>query len=820
MKVLSLHIENIRGIKKIDLEPRGENFVVFGPNGTGKSAVVDALDFLFTGKISRLVGEGTKGVTLSKHGCHIDKSPKETVVKAEIEMPGSEESIILERTLSNPLDLKVLKGEKSGFSDVLKIASRGHHVLSRREILKYVAAQKGERAKEIQALLNLEKVEKLRQDFVRVEHETEKEYENLKMQYESRKNELCRYLSISQDQFSEKKALEKINEMRENLKGKPIKELEEENIKRDLSPPSIPTEERKINPELIKTNLDKVKTILSQESLLIRESEKKLICELNRFKTDEKLRKELQSFKLLKLGISLLDDSGKCPLCEKAWKPKELRRKLKTRLLSAEEAKKLQSSVDELLENLRIKYNDFKICLGEVVKSFDILSLKEMEPIFQHWVKEIKKQIDALSEHEKKLNIIEGNLKKPNLFAPEKIEEKLEIIEKKLESEGKKLSEEQKIWDALTKIEHVVQIYKEARERFKKSELIYKQANLLRIVYEESKDKILNDLYERIKNDFVTYYKFLHGEDEKEFDADFKAKGAELSLDVDFYGRGKFPPVALHSEGHQDSMGICLYLALMKLLSEEKVQLTVLDDVVMSIDDNHRRAFSKLLLKFFPNKQFLITTHNRTWARQLQTEGIVKGKNTIEFKGWSVDHGPVYEKDSDMWVRIDKDIEENNITSAAATLREGAEYYFQDVCDKIKAKVVFKADGRYELGDLLPEAVSQYKKILRKAKESSNSWGNKKQVEKLSEIESIANEIIKRTQYEQWGINENIHYSRWKDFSSKDFQPIAEAFRDLFDLFRCSDCGSLLYVTEKKKELNNFRCNCQKISWNLIIKKR
>lgn len=56
MKVLEFHIENIRGIRNIDLKPQGKNFVIYGPNGTGKSAVVDALDFLMTGHMSRLEG--------------------------------------------------------------------------------------------------------------------------------------------------------------------------------------------------------------------------------------------------------------------------------------------------------------------------------------------------------------------------------------------------------------------------------------------------------------------------------------------------------------------------------------------------------------------------------------------------------------------------------------------------------------------------------------------------------------------------------------------------------------------------------------------
>lgn len=55
MKIIKLTIRGIRGIKdEITLEPNGENMVISGINGTGKSSVVDAIEFLFTGGISRL----------------------------------------------------------------------------------------------------------------------------------------------------------------------------------------------------------------------------------------------------------------------------------------------------------------------------------------------------------------------------------------------------------------------------------------------------------------------------------------------------------------------------------------------------------------------------------------------------------------------------------------------------------------------------------------------------------------------------------------------------------------------------------------------
>ena len=102
MRILTLEVTNIRGIKNINLSPNGQNVVVYGPNGTGKSAIVDAIDFLLTGKISRLTGEGSKVLDLKEHGCHIDSRDdlKKTVVKAKVKI-GDQEAV-LQRTLSKP----------------------------------------------------------------------------------------------------------------------------------------------------------------------------------------------------------------------------------------------------------------------------------------------------------------------------------------------------------------------------------------------------------------------------------------------------------------------------------------------------------------------------------------------------------------------------------------------------------------------------------------------------------------------------------------------------------------------------------------------
>jgi len=77
MRIERLTISNFRGIKgEFELEPEGDNLVLVGPNGSGKSSVIAAVDFLLTGSIQALSGEGTQSITERRHGPHVDATPE------------------------------------------------------------------------------------------------------------------------------------------------------------------------------------------------------------------------------------------------------------------------------------------------------------------------------------------------------------------------------------------------------------------------------------------------------------------------------------------------------------------------------------------------------------------------------------------------------------------------------------------------------------------------------------------------------------------------------------------------------------------------
>jgi predicted ATP-binding protein involved in virulence len=62
IKLEHAHIEEVRGIRKLDIDFGKENFSISGPNGSGKSGVIDAIEFGLTGQIGRLTVRAVKKV--------------------------------------------------------------------------------------------------------------------------------------------------------------------------------------------------------------------------------------------------------------------------------------------------------------------------------------------------------------------------------------------------------------------------------------------------------------------------------------------------------------------------------------------------------------------------------------------------------------------------------------------------------------------------------------------------------------------------------------------------------------------------------------
>ena len=820
MRLIELEIERVRGIPQLKIVPGGKTFLVCGPNGSGKSAIIDAVDFLITGRISRLTGPGTSGISLAKHGPHIGHDPKQASVRAIIQLPGVEKPIEVSRSMARPGELICGPAVAPLMRTICASAAQGTLCLTRREILRFIAAEAGTRATQMQALLSLSDIEEIRKTLVSVV----RDLDTKKKEVERTRNQamLAAATTVESASFDANVVLAAVNRARRRLGGQDIELLQSDQLKRDIiGPGGRAIQALPMNLDLLEVDVQSlvnVKRPAVQMSIAALDSELRQLLE--DIRSDPERMRALELQQLVESGMQLIDETGRCPLCDTSWPPGKLREHLEEKHSLAKAAKETKDRIAHLASLITERANTAADLIKRVEEAARTVAGAEDAAWLRTWLGELQRLVGSLRDPLAAYPVPESDPRKVwRMLAPDRILMPLRQIRLAVMRQFGKPSPEQTAWDLLTRLEENLKALEGAERHFVRAQQSHRRAAALEDCFTSARDATLDDLYDSVSKRFEDLYKRLH-EDEPEFTARIEPDGARLDFDVDFYGRGAHPPLALHSEGHQDSMGLCLYLALTEALSASTMDLVLLDDVVMSVDKGHRRELSRVLKDSFGHRQFLITTHDTSWAYELQHNGVVESHNMIEFCGWTVEDGPRTRYSADMWKEIDKALEAEDISDAARRLRRGLEEYFDLVCAGLGAKTIHRMDQRWGLGDLLFPAVGKYRELLKAAKAAAQSWGNTEGFDSLNELDSTVSQVVARTQAENWAVNPSVHYSRWADLGREDFRPVHQAFFDLWGLFRCAKCGATLYVlTDKRKAESALRCSCGNVNWNLVRKR-
>lgn len=814
MKLLELTICEVRGIRHLTLKPDGKNIVISGPNGSGKSGVVDAIDFLLTGKIQRLTGKGTKAITLKQHGVHVGATAADTEVKALVSIAGYPKPLEIRRSISKP-DLLIYPPEaETALKPVLDFAKSGQHVLSRREILKFITAESGDRATDIQAILNLNDVEEVRQSFVKARNTLKTESEGAQKGLKIAEANVAGAAQMAR--YSETELLDQVNTYRAAMTGPSLATLPGENLKQRLS---APKEQRQssINPVVAEGDLKSLMSRLGAEAVAGRsERATDLIFQVDSLLRDTKLLVEADQVKLVELGVGMLDDTGACPLCDHEWPVGELTEYLGGKLARGSEARRALQEIQSLASPLMEELRSVRSTLLALGKTAAKTNSADATCNIEAWCGEIDRLEAFLTDPVacKRSGVITGSTIGA-LGGSENSLSSLSSMVKTVMEAAPTVSPEQTAWDLLTRIEEHWLLLVRAKIAAEVAKAAADRGIALCAAFESGRNQALQDLYDSIKARFVELYRDIHRTDEGQFNALIKPEGAGLTFEVDFFGNGSHPPHALHSEGHQDSMGLCLYLSLAEKLNTGIVDLIVLDDVVMSVDAGHRREVCRMLKKRFPERQFLITTHERAWAGQLRAECVVSSGNSINFYNWSLETGPCVDQSDDAWEIIRAALERDDVNRAAHALRYGLESFFRQACGNLRAQVPYNTSERWDLGDFMPSAVTRLRKYIKDAATSAKSWGKNDDAASLEEFESVLAQAFQKSQAEQWAINPNVHFNAWADFSRQDLEPVVETMQELCQQFKCSTCDGALEAQSVGMDVKFVKCPCGNVSLNL-----
>lgn len=226
IKIDKIHIQKFRGIIDLSVTFQGQNFTVCGPNGTGKSGIVDTIEFVLSGDISRLSGAGRGGVSVKTHAPHVDygDNPEVAVVSLHGKVVSTGETFKISRNVANANTPTILPASPTIIETIEQLSVRKNISLSRRELIQYVISTPTNRASQVNALLQLEQLSNLRKTFQKIVNAEENLRKTLVRQRKTAADNLINALNIPN--FSADAVLKAANERRKVLGLPEIEKLE------------------------------------------------------------------------------------------------------------------------------------------------------------------------------------------------------------------------------------------------------------------------------------------------------------------------------------------------------------------------------------------------------------------------------------------------------------------------------------------------------------------------------------------------------------------------------------------------------------------
>ena len=812
IQVESITIREFRGIRDLTLDFKGKSFAICGPNGTGKSGVVDALEFALTGNVSRLSGEGRGDISLKQHGPHVDRrnDPDKARVSVRVTIPSLSKTVTIERSLKNPAAARVVPADPAVLEVLRQVEAHPEIVLSRRELIRYVIATPGKRAEEVQALLHLDQVEQVRVGLQKIANTCEKQLVPLDTAVKLARENLLRALGISE--LQKEKVLATANAQRMSLSLPALMDLTETTSLKDGMATPGPAQPQRIPKAQtladIRATREALAEICSDDTM---KGVVEVSADLNVILGDPAVAASVKREAFFTTGMELVE-AGACPFCDTPWDLGELKTYVQAKLDHLKEVSRkrraAETKIAPLIATLRKVQAAINSVVGYAALASPPLALKAAHEYSVH-CEAVIQRLNALLPIAETITVLANVPIIPQIILDE-IREFDQVVATLPEPTKRDSAR-----DWLVVAEERLENWRDALRKQKIAKDQVLGTRQISDIYAAASDKVLAGIYADVEKDFASLYGFINREDEDKFKAHLIPSMGKLGFDVDFYGRGFFPPGAYHSEGHQDGMGLCLYLALMKHLQGGNFTFSVLDDVLMSVDAGHRREACSLLKKEFPNTQFIMTTHDPIWLRHMRTEGIIGGRSAVHFRNWNVDHGPTRWDARDVWTEIEDYRKENDVRAAASLLRHYLEYESAELCHRLRAPVEFRGDAQYQLGDLLPPAITRMRELYRRAKEAGNSWNQREIIEQLAAREAEFAKLAATSNAEQWQVNVAVHYNSWNNLGKEDFAPVVKAFQDLLHGFTCTDCGEYLRVSPEREAAESIRCECGKTMINL-----
>jgi len=785
-QIKKLTIEAFRGIPYLELDLEGKSLLLRGDNGTGKSSIVDAIEFFFSGKVSHL--EGVQGLSLQRHGPHVSFSTSNVSIGITFD-PGN---ITLTRSFA------ARPACPPQFAQYFEVAQTGSFILRRAQILEFIVSQPAERFRAIGSIIGIEELDAYELELMRLRDSLEAKVTSKRTLHKQGMQELSSILEREINTYDD--ILTALNDVLKGLNLPTVKSLEHIDEHAEVMLRSIKggaaLTRGNILEELLRTSA--VQLINDKEVLETIVATNGKIRELLK----DGAKKERSIADLLEAGRKVIQDweMDTCPLCEQEINREELLNTIGKRIGTVK-------ALSEKASEIRKACTIIKGSLEELSKRVTTLvSKSESIPELSEFRDKLKKNLEIINIFITKVDSSgEAEAEIPDDEFQHEVREISSLVNSigtkcnELFASEKVTEEEKKVLKAVGLIQQTKMKVEELRKisgELIANEKYYKMASKLYSAFTSIKKAKVQDVFNVIQQDMQKFYSMLHPDDpHKNIQLKLPTgRRASIELKIESFGRKDEDPRAFTSEGHLDSLGLCIFLSFVKKFNAG-CSLIILDDVVTTVDAGHRENICKLLHNEFADRQLIITTHEGLWYEQLRASqralGVEGNFKCSTVTKWDLETGPVIRPYKPRWERIQERIAAGD-KSAGNEGRIYLEWVLETICEAAEAPVPFRGSRRYEVWDLLPSAKQRLENLVKDA-------GFKAKITTV--FQDLESTVI-------YGNILSHNNPMAEALSIEEIDRFCGRVHNLYCTFLCPSCGHLLHYYRDLKIIRCSNSNC------------
>lgn len=774
MKITKISMTGFRGATvpvEITFDTTKAVALIFGENGTGKSTIADAFDFLCNGTYGSL------------ENYHFGESPKKYVPSFKLTASG------VKITLSTDSSSWVAVFGKDGPQVTPDTGYPDARILRRKAILKLIDARPKDRFEELKTFIAIPNIEKSEECLREAFKSAQKSFDESTRAYSQAKDGL-ENLWMKEGKpgtdpiaWSEEESSSDITKLQAQ-----VKEIEKLESAFKLGETAL-------------SSLDSARTACKEAEQSLRNAEDKLKkAESEQAQQNAELVKLLEEARVYienRLTLTL------CPVCEQRITPADLVHRLKDRIKEMQEIKVLLEKVSTAKTTLHSKaslleQNQKEACeklktLGSNLKSSTLGDVTGLSVRWADFGDLLSGAGHSESTEGQARQLWQVALPCRNLLQARKDADQKSIIQHNA-------------------IKSYFETMKETQAQAASLEaLLNKLKAILDIVSKERKDYV-EEILKNISGEVERLYATLHpGEDIGKVSFYLKPNTiGSLEFDAQFYDAPDLPPQAYYSESHLDTLGICVFIALAKFFRTDKT-IIILDDVLTSIDSPHLTRFMKILHEEASHfNQFFVTTHYRPWRDLYRwARGPTANTQLIELGPWTLERGlhvgEFKSAISELRDILNKGPFDRQIAASKAGIILESLLDFLTV--KFRCRVPRNTRNEYTLGELAQGIDSKLGKELRSRKPPSKG---------TAKVDTLLGPLIDTAITRNWVRNSvGCHFATLgSEVSDAEVKTFSTEVLALADNLICLSCQTL---PTRRPTGSHWQCSCGELELYPLI---